>query len=347
MDYETGIVLYEKDARRAIAPASMTKIMTAEMVFERIRNGSISMDTEFTVSEEAWRRGGAASGSSTMFLDVNSKARVEDLLRGVIIQSGNDACIALAEGISGSETAFADQMTQYARKIGLESASFKNATGWPHPHHKISLYDLAKLAKRTIKDYPEFYSIYSERDFKWNGITQGNRNPLLGRFTGADGLKTGHTEASGYGLVASAKRGDKRRIMVVNGLDSKAQRRDEGVRLMQAAFEQFEITKPFEKGENVTNLAVFMGKSDTVGVSTDDAVQFGVFRGDKDKIKIQMRSPQSIAAPIKKGDHLADLIVIIPGQDNRVYPLKAMSDVKQKSAISRVLTLISSKLGGA
>lgn len=347
MDYETGVVLYEKDARRAIAPASMTKIMTAEMVFERIKNGSISLETEFPVSEEAWRRGGAASGSSTMFLDLNSKASVEDLLRGVIIQSGNDACIVLAEGIAGSETAFADLMTKHAREIGLESATFRNATGWPHDEHLISLYDLAQLAKRTIKDYPEFYKIYSERDFTWNGITQGNRNPLLGRFTGSDGLKTGHTESSGYGLVASAKRGDMRRIMVVNGLESKAQRRDESLRLMEASFDQFELQRPFAASEKVADLNVFMGKSDTVSVATDEPVQFGVFRGDAGKVKIQMRHTETIAAPISKGDHVADMLVKIPGEDARIYKLKATEDVKQKSAIGRVLTVISSKFGGA
>lgn len=347
MDYDTGVVLYEKDARRAIAPASMTKIMTAEMVFERIRSGAISLATEFQVSEEAWRRGGAASGSSTMFLDLNSKATVEDLLKGVIIQSGNDACIVLAEGIAGSETAFADQMTQHARDIGLESATFRNATGWPHPEHLISLYDLAQLAKRTIQDYPEFYTLYSERDFTWNGIKQGNRNPLLGRFTGADGLKTGHTESSGYGLVASAKRGDVRRIMVVNGLESKGQRRDEGLRLMQASFDQFKLEKPFAQDEKVADLNVYMGKSDTVGVVTDEPVHYGIFRGDRNKVKIQMRHTETVAAPISKGDHVADLIVKIPGQDDRIYPLKAANDVKQKSAMGRVLTAISSKLGGA
>ena len=179
----------------------MTKIVTAELVFDAIRKGQISLDTKFTVSEEAWRRGGAKSGSSTMFLELGSEVSVENLLRGVIIQSGNDACIVLAEGIAGSETAFADMMTQHARELGFETATFRNATGWPHPEHNISVYDLARYAKRFITEYPEFYSLYSERSFRWNGITQSNRNPLLGRFTGADGLKTGHTESSGYGLV--------------------------------------------------------------------------------------------------------------------------------------------------
>ena len=211
------------------------------MVFEALKNGTVTADTKFTVSEEAWRRGGVKSGSSTMFLKVNSSVRVEDLLRGIIIQSGNDACIAIAEGLAGSETAFADQMTARARELGLNSATFRNATGWPHPDHNISAYDLGQLARHSIKTYPNYYSIYGEKSFTWNGIKQGNRNPLLGKFTGADGMKTGSTEASGYGLVGSAIRGDDRRIVVINGLGSKSERAEVSLRLMNAAFDQFKV----------------------------------------------------------------------------------------------------------
>ncbi|MGB0908424.1 MAG: D-alanyl-D-alanine carboxypeptidase family protein, partial [Maricaulaceae bacterium] len=287
MDHATGTVLFEKDARKAIAPASMTKIMTAEMVFNALRDGRITPETTFKVSEEAWRRGGAKSGSSTMFLDVNSEVAVKDLLRGVIIQSGNDACIVLAEGLAGSETAFADKMTAHAREIGLESATFRNATGWPHPEHKISLMDLAKLATRSIEDYPEFYSIYSERGFTWNGIRQGNRNPLLGKFTGADGLKTGHTESSGYGLVGSAVRGGTRRTIVINGLGSKAARRDESLKLMQAAFDDFKVYKLYTPNQDVGKIDVYMGKTETVSVMTSDAVYSGLHRADRKNIRTE------------------------------------------------------------
>jgi len=211
------------------------------MIFEALKNGTITMDTEFRVSEEAWRRGGAASGSSTMYLDVKSSARVEDLIRGIIIQSGNDACIVMAEGMAGSETAFADKMTARARELGLESATFRNATGWPHPEHNISAYDLAQLAQHMITTHPEYYPIYNERSFTWNNIKQGNRNPLLGKFTGADGLKTGSTSVSGYGLVGSAMRGDERRIIVINGLANKQERSDVANRMMGAAFDQFKV----------------------------------------------------------------------------------------------------------
>lgn len=347
LDHETGIVLYEKNARTPMAPASMTKIMTAELIFEKLRSGQIKLDTEFEVSEEAWRRGGAKSGSSTMFLKLGSTARVEDLLRGVIIQSGNDACIVLAEGISGSETAFADEMTARARELGLESATFTNSTGWPHPDHKISTFDLAKLAQNTINSYPEFYSIYAERDFTWNGISQGNRNPLLGKFTGADGLKTGHTEASGYGLVASAKRGDDRRIVVVNGLDSKAQRSKEGNRLMRAAFESFKIYTLFNAGDELGRVDVYMGQDDSVSVKIEEDVRIGMFRANRKNLRTQLRYNGSAIAPVKTGDHIADLIVIEPGTEDRVIPLKATADVKAKSAFSKVWDVLLRKIRGA
>lgn len=346
MDHETGLVLYEKNARNAVAPASMTKIMTADMVFERIKNGTLSPDTKFTVSEEAWRRGGAKSGSSTMFLDVNSSVRVEDLLRGVVIQSGNDACIVLAEGIAGSETAFADMMTERAQEIGLMSATFRNATGWPHPEHRISTLDLAKLARYSINEYAEFYPIYAERAFTWNGITQGNRNPLLGKFTGADGLKTGHTEVSGYGLVASAKRGEDRRIVVVNGLNSKAQRRDESLRLMRAAFDQFKVYELYKAGAVIGDVPVFMGKADTVEVSVEQSVKSGLFRGNRKDLKTQLRYSGETVAPITKGDHIADLIILEPGREERVVPLKAASDVEEKSMFGKVWTTLIAKIRG-
>jgi len=230
-------------------PASMTKIMTAFMVFEALESGQITMDTTFPVSEEAWRRGGVKSGSSTMFLKLNSEVRVEDLLRGVIIQSGNDACIVLAEGLAGSESAFAAHMTTRARELGLNSATFLNATGWPDEGHEISALDLAKLADMMIRRFPQHYSLYSERSFTWNKIKQDNRNPLLGPFTGADGLKTGHTSVSGYGLVGSAERDGQRRIIVLNGTDSKRARRNTAISLMNAAFTQFKVYEVYTNEE--------------------------------------------------------------------------------------------------
>ena len=345
MDSETGLVLFEKDARRPIAPASMTKILTAEMVFDAIREGRITMDTEFKVSEEAWRRGGAKSGSSTMFLKVGSSVRVEDLLRGVIIQSGNDACIVLAEGLAGSETAFADMMTSHAQKIGLDSVTFRNATGWPHPEHRISTLDLAKLGQRSVERYPEFYSLYSEDSFTWNGIKQGNRNPLLGQFTGADGLKTGHTEVSGYGLVGSAKRGDDRRIIVLNGLSSKKERSSESVRMMRAAFDSFAAYKLYGSNDLVGPVDVYMGEDASVNAVMAEDLSVGLYRADRPNLKTQMRYKTAIA-PIAKGDVVAELIVSEPGKPERTIPLVAEKDVPRLGPFGRAMRALKYKFGG-
>lgn len=344
MDSATGLVLFEKNARRPIAPASMTKILTAEMVFDAIRDGRITMDTKFTVSEEAWRRGGAKSGSSTMFLKVGSSVRVEDLLRGVIIQSGNDACIVLAEGLAGSETVFADMMTTHAREVGLDSVTFRNATGWPHPEHRISTYDLAQLGQRSVERYPEFYSLYSENDFTWNGIRQGNRNPLLGQFTGADGLKTGHTKVSGYGLVGSAKRGDDRRIIVLNGLDSKRARSQESVKVMTAAFDSFAAYKLYSANEAVGPVTVYMGTTDTVDAVILQDLSAGLYRPDRSKLRTQMRYKTAMA-PIAKGDVIAELIVSEPGKPERTIPLVAAQDVQRLGAFSRAMRTLKFKIG--
>lgn len=346
IDYETGIILYEKDARQPAYPASMTKIMTAEMVFNRIRSGDITMDTEFIVSENAWKKGGAASGGSTMFLKPGSSVRVEDLLRGVIIQSGNDACIVLAEGIAGSESGFADMMTRHAREIGLETATFRNSTGLHHPDHVISLFDLAKLAQRTISDYGEFYALYAERDFEWGGIKQGNRNPLLGRFEGADGLKTGYTEASGYGLVASAERAGIRRIVAFNGLDSKAERRNEGLRLMQAAFENFRLYSLYGADDTVTTAKVFMGKVDSVALKPSEPIAIGLARINRSNLKVQVEMPTEIAAPVTKGQEVGKVIITAPGMADKSVPLLAAEDIKRKSAFGRAGEALAGLFGG-
>ncbi len=345
LDYATGEVLFEKNARGAIAPASMTKIMTADMVFEALKNGTITSDTEFKVSEEAWRRGGFASGSSTMGLEVKSSVRVEDLLRGIIIQSGNDACIVIAEGLGGSETAFAESMTVRAQDLGLNTASFRNATGWPHPEHKISVLDLAKLAQHSIKTYPEYYPIYGEKSFTWNDISQGNRNPLLGKFTGADGMKTGSTEASGYGLVGSAERAGKRRIIVVNGLSSKSERADVSLRLMSAAFDQFKIYDLYKKGDVIGEVDVYMGVSDKVGVKINEVVIAGVHRGDRSKISSSLVY-KAVPAPISAGDHIADMVISVPGREDKIIALTAIDDVKQKSFLSKAWTVLLKKIRG-
>ena len=343
MDAGSGIILFEKDAKLPMAPASMTKIMTASLVFDQIRDGSITPDTMFTVSEEAWRRGGVKSGSSTMFLKVGSQASVRDLLKGVIIQSGNDACIVLAEGIAGSETAFADMMTARARELGLESATFLNSTGWPADGHEISARDLAVLGRYVTQNYPEFYSLYGERSFTWNGIKQSNRNPLLGRFTGADGMKTGHTEASKYGLVGSAKRGDDRRIIVVNGLETNGDRTSESVRMMTAAFDSFKIYDLYAAGAELGSADVFMGKADTVSLIAGENVKSGLYRPLRRKMKARIEYNGPIAAPIAKGDKIAELVVSVPGRKDERFALVAGQDVARKGAFGRAMASLKSK----
>jgi len=345
LDFDTGDVLYEKNAQLPMAPASMTKIMTADIVFEALKNNIITLDTEFQVSEEAWRRGGVKSGSSTMFLDVKSSVRVEDLLRGIIIQSGNDACITIAEGLSGSETAFAEQMTLRAQELGLKTANFENSTGWPHPDHKISALDLARLAHHSIKTYPDFYPMYGERSFTWNEIPQPNRNPLLGKFTGADGMKTGSTKISGYGLVGSAERAGKRRIVVINGLENKSERARVSLRLMNAAFAQFKVYKLYDENEVVGDIDVFMGTQDKVSVKVDKNIQAGLYKGYRTKMTSRILAKAAVA-PIAQGDHIADMVVEVPGRSDQTYPLYAAENVKAKSAFGKAWAVLIGKVRG-
>ena len=272
MDYATGDVLWEKDGEEPMIPASMTKMMTAHLVFDRIRTGELSPTDRFTVSENAWRKGGWASGGSTMGLAVGDQPTVEELLHGVIILSGNDACIVLAEGIAGTEEAFAREMTATAQRMGLTTASFRNATGLDDEGHRISAADLARLARLTIQDFPEFYEIYSQGSYEWRGISQPNRNPLLGRMDGVDGLKTGHLEVSGYGLTASAKRGEDRRIIVINGMPSESARAQEAERLMRLAFSAFETRTLSADNLVIPPIPVWMGESEFVDAELGEAV---------------------------------------------------------------------------
>lgn len=335
VDHDTGIILFEKDARRPMPPASMTKIMTAFMVFEALERGEIQEDTTFRVSEEAWRRGGVKSGSSTMFLDVNSEVPVIDLLRGVIIQSGNDACIVLAEGLAGSEDAFARRMTARAREMGLDSVTFLNATGWPDEGHEISAADLATLTRELIERFPDYYTIYAERAFEWNGIRQGNRNPLLGRLTGADGVKTGSTSVSGYGLVGSAKRGDIRRTIVINGLDSMSERRRVALELMETAFRDVKVLSMYDSGSDMGLIPVYMGKQDAVGTVLRDDVHLGYHRDERKTIKARI-DYQVAPAPIEAGDRLAELVVTKADEEIARYPLYAVEAVERKGFFGRI-----------
>ncbi len=327
MDGETGQVLYEKNADTLMSPASMTKLMTLTMVFERLQSGELSLDDEFVISENAWRKGGFKSGSSTMGAEVNSSIRLEDLLRGIIVQSGNDACIAVAEGIAGTEEAFADMMTARARELGLEQATFVNSTGWPDPNHRMTARELGLLARYMLQTFPEHIPLFGEQNFTWNGIQQGNRNPLIYTFQGATGLKTGHTEDSGYGLVGTAKRGDREVILVVNGLTSDRLRAREAKRLMSLAFTSFVREPLYEAGDAIGSVDVFQGQSTRVRVVTDQNVQAYLHRAARRDIKIKLTYQDPLKAPITAGQEIGTMTVLAPGFEGEPIPVFAEADV--------------------
>ena len=336
VDYSTGAVLLGKNADVLMAPASMSKLMTTYMVFERLKEGSLSLDDTFTVSANAWRKGGAKSGSSTMFLEPGNRVRVEDLLRGIIVQSGGDASIVVAEGLASSESAFADEMTLRAQRIGLAHSTFRNATGWPNPEHLTTAADLALLARHLIHDFPEYYHYFSEKSFTYNKIKQGNRNPLLYRDIGADGLKTGHTTASGYGLVASAKRGERRLILVVNDLPSVKARTHESERLLEWGFREFNNYALFKAGDTVTDAEVWLGQKTAVPLTIRDDLTVTLPRKSRREMKVGVQFDGPIPAPIAAGDQVAKLVVSAPGFETKTVPLFAGETVEQLGIFGRL-----------
>lgn len=333
LDMNTGVVLFEKDADVPAPPASMSKIMTAYMVFERLKDGRLSLDDELPVSEKAWKKGG-----SKMFVEVNSRVKVEDLLRGVIVQSGNDACIVFAEALSGSEEAFADEMTRKASEIGLTNSTFANATGWPDPNHRMSARDLATLAQQVIETHSEFYHIYSETEFTYHGIRQGNRNPLLYKNIGADGLKTGHTEEAGYGLTASALRGDRRLILVITGLPSVKARSEEAERLISWGFREFENFELFKAAEAVESAAVWQGSEDTVPLVFPEGLTVTLSRKARRDMTVKVKYDSPIPAPIEAGQQIAELVIEAPDQEPLTFPLQAGAAVERLGPIGRIFS---------
>lgn len=334
MDGATGILLYCDDCETPIPPASMSKLMTVLVVAEHLKSGRISLDTRFRVSENAWRHGAMSDGSH-MFLELNSEVSVRDLLQGLIVVSANDACVVLAEGIAGSEEAFVTEMNQRSQALGLRSARFRNATGLPNPDHVISTADLARLARHLINTYPELYRFYSQRDFTYNNHRQENRNPLLGAFAGADGVKTGHTSDSGYGLVGSAVLEGQRRIVVFNGLRSMAERSAEGQRLMATAFHDFGVTELAATGDQVGEAQVRLGSRRTVPLVAQQAISIGGPRGVQAGLTARIVYNGPLAAPIKQGDVVAQLVV--EGQDfqRQEYPLAAGRRVGRANPFAR------------
>ena len=339
LDGDTGSILFEKESDIPMPPASMSKLMTVYVIFEALKEGRLSMDDEFVVSENAWRTGGATSGGSTMFLNPGEKVKIKDLLRGIIIQSGNDACITVAENFAGSESAFAEVLNEKAKEIGLTGSTFKNATGLPNPNHRMTAADLAKLAQVLIQKFPEYYSIFSEKEFTYNGIRQDNRNPLLYRVGGADGLKTGHTIESGYGLTGALKTTDGRRlILVVNGLKSIRERDEESSKLATYGMAGFKVITLISKDKVVEKIPVWLGTEDEVEVITDREVKVTLPRSKKEpKVSIVYDTP--VTAPIKKGDVLAHLVIKDENINTKVN-LLATKDIEKAGYFKRVKQII-------
>ena len=301
MDASSGTVLFEKNADDLMAPASMAKLGLVDYVFAAIAEGRLSLTDEFVISENAWRRGGATSGGSTMFAELDSRVSLGDLLRGVIVQSGNDASIAIAEGIAGSEIAFSDLLNDHVRDIGLTRSTFRNATGLPDPDQRVTARDLAILARHIVRNFPDLYTIFAEPSFTWNNILQRNRNPLLNAGIGADGLKTGYTEESGYGLTASAISNDQRLIVAVNGLKSPRERAAEARKLLEWGFRSFRQVTLFGDGDTIAEASVYGGEKRYVALHADGPLHVLVARTNRDPLKARAVYQGPIEAPVKAG----------------------------------------------
>ena len=332
IDFDTGEELLNKNADKPMAPASMSKLMTVYILLEKLKSGVFTLDDEFLVSQNAWQKGGAHTGGSTMFLTPNSKVKIGDLLKGIIVQSGNDACIVVAENLAGSEDQFVAEMNSKAVDLGLTNSHFENATGWPNKKHKMSVRDIATLSRLIISNFPEYYDIFSQRYFTYNKIKQENRNPLL--FMDkikADGLKTGHTEASGYGLAASAIEDETNRriILVVNGLKTMKERGDETKRLIEWGMREFTNSKIITKGKEVGVVPVFMGQKDEVKVVAFDDLLLTHPKTEKNKIKVVFNYEQPVKAPVNKGDVLGKIVVSAPGVTAKEVKVVAAEDVHE------------------
>lgn len=336
MDYDTGQYLYVKDHEKMVPPASMSKLMTVNMIFEKLKDGSLSLDDTFTVSERAWKLGGAASGGSTMFLKIGEKVRVEDILKGILIQSGNDACIVAAENLAGSEDDFAEMMNKRARELGLNNSSFANSTGLPHPDQKMSVEDLAKLARHIIKEFPEFYHIFSEKYYTHNNITQGNRNPLLYSMPNADGLKTGHTEEAGFCLTASAKKGERRLIEVMTGMNSNKERSEEAERLMEWGFREFNNYNLLNKGQEIAEIPVVFGNEKEVRLVVPETVKRTLKKSQAPKIKMTAVYDKPVKAPVAAGDKLGEVRIELDGQEMENIPLVADKNIEKLGFFGRI-----------
>jgi D-alanyl-D-alanine carboxypeptidase (penicillin-binding protein 5/6) len=331
LEVETGAVLLDKFAEERIPPASMSKVMTAYLVFDYLKQGRAKLEDELPVSEQAWRTGG-----SKMFVPIGSRIKIDDLLRGMIIQSGNDACVVLAEGLAGSLANFIDQMNEKAKQIGLKDSHFANVDGLPDPDHYMTARDLATLAVRTIEDFPEYYHYYGEKDYNFNNINQGNRNPLLYRDIGADGLKTGHTDEAGYSLLASVKRDKRRVILVLNGLPSMKARGTESERLIEWAFREYNDYQLFAVGDKVDDAEVWLGAEPKVPMTVAKDFLVTLPRRSRKDMKVSVTYDKPVPAPIKKGDKVGKLVVTAPEMAPAEAPLVAAGNVDRMGPVGRI-----------
>lgn len=332
IDFDTGAVLYDKDANTKMPTSSMSKVLTSLVAFDAIKNGTISMEQELPVSQKAW----SMQGSKT-FVDINTPAKVSDLLHGVIIQSGNDACIVLAEGIAGSEEGFAELMNKKAAALGMKDSHFVNASGWPDPNHYSTPHDLAILAQALIKEYPEEYKLYSVKEFTYNNIKQGNRNPLLYTYPGADGVKTGHAEEAGYGVIGSAVMNGRRVIVVINGTKSMQERADEVRKLMDWSLRNFKNVEIAKKGQVYAEAPVILGQAKTVGLTVANNMKMTLPMTIGSDVKMQAVYQAPLKAPVKAGEVAGKLVITIPNMPVQEIPLVTTVPVEENGLFSRTL----------
>ena len=340
-DHEVDQVLFQKNADELMKPASMAKVMTAYIVFDRIKDKSLNMTDTFLVSDKAWRMGGSRS-----FLELNSNVTIKDLLMGLIVQSGNDAAVVLAEGISGDEEAFAREMNRYAKLIGMKNTYFTNSTGWPHPDLQTTSRDLVILTKKIIENFPNLYALFKEKVFKYNNIKQSNRNPLLYTMNGADGLKTGHTNESGYGLIGSIKRNDRRITVVINGLKSKKNRTFESKRLFNIVYRETSLLSLFNEQKTLAKANVWLGKKSQINIVAQKPLNKIVSPLQLNKTKIRLEWMDPLSAPILKGEIVGKIYITIPGNDVIQENLISSQDVDKMSSFMRLKTILKFLLYG-
>jgi serine-type D-Ala-D-Ala carboxypeptidase (penicillin-binding protein 5/6) len=335
-DITTHTVLMDKNGEVAVPPASMSKLMTINMLFEALADGRVTLDTTFAVSARA-----KAMGGSTMFLNETDRPTVEDLIHGMIVNSGNDACVVVAEGLAGTEEAFAAQMTERARALGLMDSHFANASGWPDPGQRMSMKDLGLLGRRLIEEFPQYYPVFSQTEFNYKDrapANANNRNPLLKLGIGADGLKTGHTQEAGYGLVGSVKQGDRRIIFAISGLTSEAERAEESERIASWAFRQFALKTVVKSGERVAEAQVFMGAAESVGLVPAEDIRLLIPALAQDGLQAEVVYTGPLSAPIAKGTPVAELVISVPDLPEHRIALVAESDVAKGGFMTRLTT---------